>query len=231
MTYLRKKLAKVLIVTLVTMTVSIQAVEQEGAHLKLDTKEHAMLLEEGGDEIIIYLATDLETDLGTEGVSLYEKDVFIGKLYDDADLVGHGDDILGDGIYSYRYHNTCTEDITLSFTAKIGDQVSNTLEVSIYTVLSEEELTGIETVDNEIEAIMNAVGFQEQSEANKVAQIEAVLRKMAQIDLVVGESIFSDIDTGMVTFEYTSGVLGGVITRDTQDLCGLYRKRTYKWIE
>ncbi|MBR0282570.1 MAG: choice-of-anchor L domain-containing protein [Oscillibacter sp.] len=134
----------------------------------------------------------------------------VAELYDDGLYSSHGDDMAGDGVYSAKLSETPSEDSVKSFVASYGEVQSNRVEVKYYTPISEGTLTTMETVDNEINALISSPDFEQKTDAEKLSAVEAMINGFAESNLIVSDSAYYDETAGIYVFEYAEGILGGI---------------------
>lgn len=101
----------------------------------------------------------VETIASPESIVLYEGSNIIGQMYDDGNYLLHGDDIMGDGVYSLKYSFTNIPNKTESryFCAKINDSVdSNEVAISLVVPFTQEEIDNMTYVNDLIKDLLDS---------------------------------------------------------------------------
>lgn len=159
--------------------------------------------------VYFYLNTNLEVD----SISLYDvsqgSEVLIGTMLDDGKVSSSGDDMKGDGTYSFIYSFYPEEDMELTFRAVYDDAESNTVTVSFYTDLSYEELENLETANEQISELVN--NFEALTEEEQVDAAQELINQMAEEGIIDADSVDFNEEANVFSFEYEGGVLGGIM--------------------
>lgn len=163
-----------------------------------------------GEKAYIYLETEIETDF----INLYnaEDDTeAVISLYDDGDFLNHGDDMAGDGIYSAYISDLSDNDIEITFVAIYNNSKSNEVKVQYYTVISDEENEIMATVDNKIDEILLSGNFTEKTIEEKEELVQDTLNAFVETGEISDGSIAYNENDQLFSFQYSNGVLGGVM--------------------
>lgn len=94
-------------------------------------------------------------------------------------------------------------------------KINNSTETSDNT-FTEEELSRDEYVDTEISKITDSEEYKESSYDDRKAAIEQILTKLKEEKYIKND--YYDKDSQMFTFQYSSGVLGGVMIKEFDSL-------------
>jgi hypothetical protein len=171
-----------------------------------------------GNTAIAYFYAEL--DKPSSDVKLYDvSGAFLTVLKDDGLYQESGDDLPNDNIYSGKLPLSSTTSMTLGYYAvAVGSDVqpakSENLTIRFIPPLTEAQLNNIKAVDTAIEDVFLLEGYDEMPVAERTAEAEKIVNSVADDGLVVKNSITYDEINGLISFEYESGVLGGVLLAD-----------------
>lgn len=82
---------------------------------------------------------------------------------------------------------------------------------------SSEELSkddDMTAVDDRIKKLTTAEDFKSASEQNKLEAVETLLNELAKEGLIIDGSVEYDVYSGLFSFQYKSGALGGIMMKD-----------------
>lgn len=132
------------------------------------TASEAEVLANSATEVVFYVNSTLTVPY----FELYLNGESTGiLLYDNGDYSGTGDDIPNDGCYTAVLSLNYADEQTLSYTssASVGEQVVTTNEytITIYTELSDEQITAAQKITDEISSIMQETNAQMDSDATE----------------------------------------------------------------
>lgn len=102
----------------------------------------------------------------------------------------------------------CSNNTTVS-------KINNSTEISDNT-FTEEELSRDEYVDTEISKITDNEEYKESSYDERKTDIEQLLTQLKREKYI--RNVYYDKDNQMFTFQYSSGVLGGVMIKEFDSL-------------
>lgn len=94
-------------------------------------------------------------------------------------------------------------------------KINNSTEISDNT-FTEEELSRDEYVDTEISKITDSEEYKESSYDERKTDIEQLLTQLKREKYI--RNVYYDKDNQMFTFQYSSGVLGGVMIKEFDSL-------------
>lgn len=135
----------------------------------------------------------------------------IGSMYDDGNYSSHGDDMEGDGVYSYKYRLNSNVG-SYSFYAKSGNRVSNTVTIKVHDSLSSKDQAMISDVGTKVSSITTGSGFSKKSLAKKKTQVKSALNDLKKQKLI--EKYEYNDDAKTYEFTYENGILGAVMLND-----------------
>lgn len=69
-------------------------------------------------------------------------------------------------------------------------------------------------VDERIKKLMTAEDFKSAAEQNKLEAVETLLNELVKEGLIKDGSVDYDVDSGMFSFQYKSGALGGIMMKE-----------------
>ena len=163
-----------------------------------------------GETVTVHFEAEIfaETALGAEEVVLYQDDEAFGVMYDDGT---NGDTTAGDGIYVYEVALSSDTECTRSYQVKVRDAASEIRTIGFYVPMTDEELDGIQTVDNALAELMSSDEFAALTTEEMAAEVVELLTALADEGLVVADSIYYDEVDQAVYYEYATGALGVVM--------------------
>lgn len=94
-------------------------------------------------------------------------------------------------------------------------KINNSTEISDNT-FTEEEISKDEYVDTEISKITDSEEYKESSYDERKTDIEQLLTQLKREKYI--RNVYYDKDNQMFTFQYSSGVLGGVMIKEFDSL-------------
>lgn len=186
---------------------------KEPSHFELKADKDSVFI---GDNLYLYLETDALAN--SILVSYVEngntKQIY---LYDDGTSI-HSDDMLGDGIYSGKINTSTSTDIDtdVEFTASYGSHTSSTT-VKYYAPLTDDDYEEMEIVNTEIDELISSDEFINKTETEKYNAVEGFINKLEEDNKILKDSINTDTDSKMVTFQYPEGILGGIAYGEFKD--------------
>lgn len=180
----------------------------------LSVNNDTILIGEDSNQLYFYL----ETDLNLKTIPLYTisngSENLVAEMYDDGNYNLHGDDMAGDGVYSAKYLSTASQDSVLSFIAKSETHKSNSINIKYYTPISDQVLESMERADEKIKKVTSSNEFLNGTEDKRKELVLVVLTDLAKDGMIFEESIFFSENSGVYSFQYVGGILGGVKIRD-----------------
>ncbi len=186
-------------------------VEQPDTSLELFSDKNNVLIT-NTTVVYVYATSSMNLDY----IELYQivdgESIFVGHMYDDGNTGFSGDDMSGDGTYSYRFTGIPTEDTQYKFQAKISGIESNVIDIIFYNEISEESLQIMEIVDNSIVDLVEEFDTMPYEERKEAA--EELLNEFVSQDQIEEESIHFDESNSMYSFMYPDGILGGIMLEE-----------------
>ena len=189
-------------------------IASKDSYLTSSMKE--ILVGKDSNEVYFYLNT-LESDAN---ITLYENDIPVATFYDDGNFAVHGDDIQGDGVYSAKYNVDINTDVdsTNVYYAKFDNKsVSNEISIDLIIPFTEEELSDIAYVDDEILSVINDNVYQSFEVDDREEVMISVLENLENKNKIVENSIEFDENSNIISFKYTRDVVGEVMLEDFDD--------------
>ena len=140
------------------------------------------------------------------------------ELLDDGEFFTSGDDIKNDNVFSGIIHNLgSNEPAELKYYAETvkgkNKTKSNTLTINICSAPTEDGLQSMEKIDNALSELQ-ASFTPEDSIKERKAKAEALLKAMAKEGLINEDSLNYDKSSGVYSFEYSGGILGGIMLKE-----------------
>jgi len=151
---------------------------------------------------IIFTAEVYET---SDPVGIYRDGIFIGYMHDDG---LDGDDVQGDGIYSYEIITTAEEAATEIYYAECEDNVSESVTIQYFTMPSKQDADEASDVFTEISSIEAGYADEDGYVPEKLAQ--TVINDVADyIDILYEEGTVIDyeVNDDCIIYQMASGLL------------------------
>jgi len=138
----------------------------------------------------------------------------IAELFDDGDLNLHGDEILGDGVYSNRVviNESAPGTLRLMVLVDLGEEVQGRSPVTslpIHAPASQTEHGVVQTLQTTAGQKLDSLLAQGVSLEAAVAQLVTFLSQQDGVASVLADGVSS------IEIRYTSGLLGGLILQQT----------------
>ena len=196
--------------------------------LTLDPKE--LVLGQDAGRVFVRAVPDASNSPETVELIDADTDEVVLTLYDDNDYNAHGDNIQGDGWYCNFYtvedfstDPDVSEERQFRFYAQFeADGVlhrSDTAELFVTEPFTDKELADRERVDNAVSELMQSEEWQNADTKSRRALACELLRGLADEGLVTfDEKAAMEDDYDTVSYEYTSGGLGGIGVEDRDPL-------------
>ncbi|MDO5557979.1 MAG: cellulose binding domain-containing protein [Oscillospiraceae bacterium] len=195
--------------------------------IALSADKTEILAADGSETVYIYASTDAQVP----SISLVDSQSgeVIGQLVDDGNYSVSGDDMQGDGVYSYKALLDKSEAKDYYFTAEYSDETtvlsSDTLNIHVYSELTDIDNSEIAEVSNKLQELRTSPEFDEMTLAQRAQAATALLTDLAvngtedfEYGLVDEDSICYIDQMGVVTFSHSCGVLACVILVDDDEL-------------
>lgn len=164
----------------------------------------------GSDALILRVETDQKPD----EIMLMDGDTGeqIGVLRDDGAYTNSGDNLAGDGIYSYRTVISATEPAVYSYYVIADGVQSNTVRILVADDYTNDELNEISEVNMQIDTLLDDSTYQAKDTAARKEAIFALLNDLAEngtadfpYSLIDPDSIVFDETTQTFFFVYRCG--------------------------
>lgn len=154
----------------------------------------------------------LDTDVEVDSIDLYRNGTKINSLRDDGRYSYSGDELAGDGIFSTKVSGKIPEEGDAVFKA-VYNYSGNSSESDPVTVkyvdpFTQEELTGMDTVNTSIEDFVNTAAFKTNTIEQNVSTANEKINQMISDGNVESGSV--NREGNILTFTYSSGVKGGI---------------------
>ncbi len=209
--------------TAVTSAITLYAkwISTSGGGSELTLTVNGSEFQQSASSVDVYFYA--ATTVSVSGISLYANDgnnTCLIEMFDDGDYSSHGDDIMGDGIYSCIYSVNCETAGTQTYYAADSDGAltSNLAEITIFEPLTQEEVDNINQVNDDISTLMTDTSFAELPKEEQAAAVETKLTELAQEqELIVNNSIQYDEANGAFSFVYSSGTVGGIMMNNSSE--------------
>ena len=157
-----------------------------------------------------------ETALADGEVILYQDDEVLGIMCDNG---SNGDESAGDGVYTYQALLSSETECTRTYQLKVREAVSEARNIGFYIPMTDEELNGMQLVDEALEELCKSDEYSELSKKERAERVREVLTGLAEEGLVVPESIYET--DWRVSFEYACGAFGGVLLEEFREYMNL----------
>ena len=128
------------------------------------------------------------------------------------DLIGYMSDD-GEGIYSLTVNLSSSSEVDVNYYARVQNVISNNAKIGFYKPITDEEEQEMQIVDERISSCMS----KDISKEEKRSEIESVLNKLTEEDLIISGSVSYDEENGLYSFQYKSGVEGGISLKEFGD--------------
>ena len=156
-----------------------------------------------------------ENKLSADEVVLYQDGEIFAIMHDDGT---NGDKVVGDGVYIYQATLSNEAEVTKSYQVKVCDTVSEIRDIGFYVPMTNEELSGMQTVDGFLKELVEKEEFKSLTTEEKAAEVIKTLTTLVDRTFVVAGSIdYNDVDRS-VHYEYSTGALGVVVLEEKADL-------------
>jgi len=180
--------------------------------LELDVSTHALALYNNENTVCFYAVASKAMD----DIELYNATTkkVVASMLDD----GQGyDEEAGDLIYTASFViDTETENSTKFYAqSKKEKKESDTEIVSVIAPLTDEELDDIAQVDYAIEELQYNDAFHSSEYKDRKTVTLEVLNNLASEDLIEGDTIHTDDENQIISFYYTSGIIGLINLNNT----------------
>ncbi len=167
-----------------------------------------------GEEEVLYMY--LETSFTKDYIELYNKEdssEAIAVMYDDGNFEEHADDMAGDGIYSTVVPINAETDTQITYYASCDAGKSNEVAIQYFVKFTKEENDAMCRVDDKIQKITSGDFYNKPLEERKTL-IGDMLADFSESGEIIGESVFYFEKNKAYSFQYSCGVLGGVMLED-----------------
>lgn len=121
------------------------------------------------------------------------------------DLTGYMSD-AGDGIYSLTVDLSSSSEVDVNYYARVQNVISSNAKIGFYKPITDEEEQEMQIVDKQISSCIS----EDMSEEEKKKAIESVLNKLTEENLIISGSVSYDEENGLYSFQYKSGIEGGI---------------------
>lgn len=194
-------------------------------NINLYANQYKILVDNIENEREIYFCAEYKGN-----ASLLElRDVTTGKilttLYDDGNLIEHGDETAGDNVYTGIATFDTTQTNTISINAELDNIKSNTVTIDIVNEFSDEEYDAAEYISIELEELMRSEEYQDGSKSEKIQKAISKLEELSETGrdnkYVIKESIRYDGDTDILYYTDLLGTYRGIIMSE-EDEKGYY---------
>ncbi len=194
-------------------TITVEAGETPATKITLSVDIYE--LSAGSTQEVIFKA---KVDGACDSVILYNSDKEkITELLDDGKYSTSGDDLQNDNTYSGKATIGSENPGTLDYYAEavVGDNKikSDTITISIYSKLTDEELKDIEDINKTLSEFQTTLDDEAPLEERKT-ETENLLEDLVEDEQIKEDTISYNEISGVFSFEYSSGVLGGVMVKD-----------------
>lgn len=178
---------------------------------QVSTVEYFTLINTGEQDGSYILQLTTNIDVGTIDLKCYKNGEFAQNIlmYDDGET--NGDDIKGDGTYTAMV--TVDASVDTYFVAQYGNYTSN--KYYFYSPIQDETIAEMEVIDKEIDNLLDSLDSAEKTEAEKAAECNALLNTLAANNQI--EDVHHDMNSKVFTFQYSEGILGGIMYGDFDD--------------
>lgn len=138
------------------------------------------------------------------------------QMMDDGNYYVNGDEVSGDGVYTAKLELDAYEERAYFFTAFDTGSArgADPLKISIIAPLTADELAANNLVDLAIMLLLNDDEYLLMTPGEKAEAVLAMLDELAAEGLIDPDSIYMNEERRLVTYYYTSGVMGGVSYAD-----------------
>lgn len=184
-------------------------------NINLYANQYKILVDNTDNEREIYFYAEYKGN-----ASLLElRDVTTGEilttLYDDGNLIEHGDEVSGDNVYTGIATFDTTQANTISINAGLDNMKSNTVTIDIVNEFTDKEFDAAEYISTELEELMSSEEYQAASKSEKIQKAISKLEELSEVGqdnkYVIKESIRYDGNTDILYYTDLLGTYRGII--------------------
>ena len=180
------------------------------SEIKLSVNNNEFLVSDKTENIYFYAEVDKNVN---RIILIDDNNNQLAEMRDDGNYDVSGDNIVDDGIFTCILNIDLSIGNTLTYFAvtEINGKkaVSNDVEIYIVAPFTDQELNDMETVDNTLAKLRESNDYLNMSVEQRAETVSNALIELAKRGLIKEESIVFDESANMITYRYTSGVLGG----------------------
>lgn len=167
-----------------------------------------------GESATLYFYAKLDHSLAdVANVRLYvENDALVSEMLDDGKYSVSGDDIQNDNTFSARVDIDSAVEGVYQYCAVVNDSIqSNVAKVTVIKNLSASDM---QQVDQKLSDVIGNADYSARTVEEKKTVIGQALNDLQAAGEIVPDSIEYNEAAATFAFEYTNGVLGGVVLED-----------------
>jgi hypothetical protein len=176
-----------------------------------------------GTALSVYFYAELDGTASNVKLLASDKQTVLAELKDDGLYSTSGDDLSNDNIYSCILPVDTSAQQRLTYYVKGEGKtnlLSDSVNVDVITPLTNDELQGIDTVAETLETLRESQDYLDMSISDRSDAVLEELTDLVSQELIDEETIYYDEEASIITFMYSSGILGGERLVDFSPLVG-----------
>ena len=174
---------------------------------ELDVSKHDLSINDTNNTVCFYAIVGSEA----QSVNLTDSNGnILAEMLDNGDSNVNGDEYAGDGIYSAKLRVDTSNEANFHYRATANNRKSNIEIISVIAPLTNSELNDIEKVDKALEELRNSDEYREKPVEDRKTLAMNELKQLANEGLIDADSIVVDEDNKIITFYYSSGIIGSI---------------------
>lgn len=166
-----------------------------------------------GETKIVTFTSEIYANISLEDIQLMTNDSIVSTMNDDGI---NGDVIANDGIYTAQVTLSNDQEDYVEYYILAGTSQSEKLGIGYYELLTTDELTAMEMVDNRVSELLSSNEYTSCSEEERKQLMESLLNTLYLEGLIAVVNPY-DEEEKFFSFQYMSGVYGGISLKKLDD--------------